>query len=78
MEKEKTKRMSALSVGERGMVKELMMPGGIRRRLLDLGLTEGAVVKCIGRSPLGDPSAYLIRGKLVAIRRRDADGVNLV
>ncbi len=77
MKKEENKRMSQLSVGEEGRVMELAAISGIRRRLLDLGLTAGAAVRCVGRSPLGDPSAYLVRGKVVAIRRSDADDVIL-
>lgn len=45
--------------------------GGMRRRLLDIGLSEDTVVKCIGCSPFGDPKAYLIRGAVIAIREED-------
>lgn len=49
--------------------------GSMRRRLLDIGLVEGTRVECIGRSPGGDPSAYLIRGAVIAIRAADCCGV---
>lgn len=42
------------------------------RRLRDLGLIEGTQIKCRYRSPLGDPTAYDIRGAVVALRQRDA------
>ena len=44
----------------------------IGRRLLDIGLTTGAKVECIGKSPCGDPKAYWIRGAVIAIRSEDA------
>ncbi len=44
----------------------------LRRRLFDIGLTPGAQVLLLGKSPLGDPAAYLIRGAVYAIRRADA------
>ena len=43
----------------------------MRRRLLDIGLVENTEVACLGRSPSGDPSAYLIRGAVIAIRSVD-------
>ncbi len=62
----------ALPVGGQGTVLRLDTPNPLRRRLLDLGLTPGATITCVGRSPGGDPSAYEICHAVVAIRRRDA------
>ena len=64
--------LNDIAVGESVTVKKLMMHGTMRRRLLDIGLTEGAKVECIGRSPAGDPTAYLIRGAVIAIRSDDS------
>lgn len=68
--------MCALKPGETGRVKKLKSEGFIRRRLLDVGLIEHTQVTCVGRSPLGDPAAYLIRGAVIAIRA--ADGKNII
>ena len=43
----------------------------MRRRLLDIGLTPDTVVECVGKSPAGDPKAFLIRGAVIAIRSED-------
>lgn len=69
------KPLAASKVGQSVRVVSLTAEGRMRRRLSDLGLIPGAVVECLGRSPLGDPTAYLIRGAVIAIRRRDAMGV---
>ena len=42
-----------------------------------LGLIPGTRVTCQGRSPAGDPAAYLVRGTVVALRARDAAAVGL-
>lgn len=65
------KYLSALKPGEIGRVKQLGKAGDIRRRLLDIGLIEHTKVECVGKSPGGDPSAYLIRGAVIAIRSED-------
>ncbi len=72
------KRLSELAVGECGIVKCILSTGGMRRRLLDVGLSLGTTVICTGRSPLGDPRAYLVRGCEIAIRRRDADEIIMI
>lgn len=61
--------------GERARVRTLETAGAMRRRLLDIGLVEGTEVECVGRSPGGDPAAYLIRGAVIAIRDSDAAGI---
>ena len=61
-------RLDELSAGEIAVVRELHLEGDIRRRLQDIGLIEGTLVECLGKSPSGDPHAYLIRGAVIAIR----------
>jgi len=61
--------------GERAVVSALRSVGSMRRRLLDIGLVENTCVECVGRSPCGDPSAYLIRGAVIAIRAEDSSGI---
>lgn len=68
--------LNRLKPGERALVKEIRTCGGMRRRLLDIGLIEDTQVECLGRSPFGDPSAYLIRGAVIAIRSED--GANIL
>ena len=53
-------------------VHALRLSGSIRRRLQDLGLVAGTRVTCIQRAAAGDPTAYLIRGAVIALRQADA------
>lgn len=78
----KTKQipLNELKVGQIATVKQLVANTGIRRRLQDIGLIEGTQVECVHRSPSGDPTAFLIRGAVIAIRTEDSSSVlmNLV
>lgn len=67
--------LPALQPGQRARVRALLNEGSIRRRLLDIGLIENTLVECIGKSPAGDPAAYLIRGAVIAIRAEDGEKV---
>ena len=64
--------LAGLKPGESARIGALLVEGALRRRLLDLGLVRGTVVKCVGQSPAGDPSAYLIRGAVIALRAGDS------
>lgn len=70
-----TNNLSDLPLGQRATVSEIQSKGTIRRRLQDIGLIPGTQVTCLQRSPLGDPSAYLIRGAVIAIRKEDSSSV---
>ncbi|MBQ8859040.1 MAG: ferrous iron transport protein A [Clostridia bacterium] len=75
---DETIRLSELGVGQGGRVREIRAAGGIRRRLMDIGLLRGGRVECVGKSPAGDPAAYLIRGAVIAIRAQDAKKILLL
>ncbi len=66
------RRLCDVQPGERARVKCLYSGENIRRRLLDIGLVEDTEVECVGKSPCGDPSAFLIRGAVIAIRSEDS------
>ncbi|MHC4610368.1 MAG: FeoA family protein [Planctomycetota bacterium] len=65
-------RLSRLSPGQGGVIRELLSSGFVRRRLLDLGFCPGTAIEVVRRSPLGDPTCYRIRGSAVALRSQDA------
>ncbi|MEN6326751.1 MAG: FeoA family protein [Syntrophomonas sp.] len=64
--------LSYLSIGQKAKVKTLTSDGSMRRRMLDLGLIGDTVVEALHRSPSGDPTAYQIRGAVIALRSEEA------
>lgn len=72
-----TNTLSALPRGRRGRVAALCNSGSIRGRLMDLGLTVGTEVECVGESPRGGMRAYRIRGAVIALRVTDSQNVLL-
>ncbi len=51
--------------------------GQQRRRLMDLGILPGTRVTAEMRSASGDPTAYVIRGAMIALRRTHAGMINI-
>ncbi|HIY08403.1 MAG TPA: ferrous iron transport protein A [Firmicutes bacterium] len=70
-----TQPMSQLKEGQDAVVTCLELDGAIRRRLIDLGLMENTPVRCLQKSPWGDPAAYWIRGAVIALRREDSSRI---
>jgi len=66
--------LSGLHPGERARVLGLTPAcrGAERRRLLDLGFVAGTPVEVEMVSPAGDPTAYRVRGTVIALRREQA------
>lgn len=69
--------LSDLPEGTRARVHALHLSGGMRRRLQDLGLVAGTRVSCIQRAAAGDPTAYRIRGAIIALRSDDAAQIEI-
>ncbi|MCB9639735.1 MAG: FeoA domain-containing protein [Myxococcales bacterium] len=67
---EQWERLSALKAGERATLLKLgsAIRGLERRRLMDFGLVPGTLLEVELQSPSGDPTAYRVRGKLIALR----------
>lgn len=64
--------LSDLSPGSVCLIVSLELSGLLRRRILDLGIVPGTLIRCIRRGPSGDPTAYLVRETLIALRHDDA------
>jgi DtxR family Mn-dependent transcriptional regulator len=76
---ERLRPLSSLEMGQSGEVAGLTTSctGPQRRRLLDLGVVPGTQIEAALRSPGGDPTAYKIRGALIALRREQADLITI-
>ena len=64
---------SSLKAGEKGKIVDISHVGNlVKRRLLDLGITEGSeiCVKCV--MPFGGPIMIESCGQCVGIRRKEA------
>jgi len=77
-EQERDNVLSSLKKGQCGCVHKMLLDEDIKRRLQDIGLTEGTTVECVQKSPGGDPTAYLIRGAVMALRVEDASKINII
>ena len=69
--------LEALDVGESGRVMAVGGPADTRHRLMEMGLTPGALVRVVRFAPLGDPIDVEVRGYHLSLRRHEARQVTL-
>ena len=69
--------LSDIRIGEKGKIKSIKISGNMRRRLLDIGITDGAEIECVFKSPFGEPTAFLIKGAVIALRNEQCDKITI-
>ena len=75
MKDEKSNRMTLdqLEVGGSCLIRQVgNQRGAVKRRLVDMGITPGTVVKLVKVAPMGDPLEVSLRGYELSLRREDA------
>ncbi len=64
--------LDQLIKGERARVSTIHTPDHVfKRRLMDMGITEGVQIKIKKIAPLGDPIDIELRGYELCLRKRD-------
>lgn len=71
------KNVAELKPGEYGTVVSIGSSGAIRRRIIDMGITPGAVVFMRKSAPFGDPIEINVRGYELSIRKAEAKEIFL-
>jgi len=72
-----TTTLDQLTPGQSAKIKKINGKGPIRRRLLDMGLTNGTDITVVRTSPLGDPVEYLVRGYHLSLRKAEAETIEV-
>jgi ferrous iron transport protein A len=62
---------------EKGRIVKVGGQGEIRRRLLDMGVANGAMVEVLRVAPLGDPVQIKVRGYDLALRKEEAGNIQI-
>ena len=67
------KTLRDVKIGENAKVVKLHGEGAIKRRIMDMGITKGIVIKVRKVAPLGDPLELTVRGYELSLRKSDAE-----
>ena len=66
------KTLREVPIGSEARVVKLHGVGALKRRIMDMGITKGIVIKVRKVAPLGDPIEITVRGYELSIRKEDA------
>jgi Fe2+ transport system protein FeoA len=69
--------LSALPPGRWATVLTVVGPGFIALRLMEMGLVPGASISVVRSAPLGDPIHIKLRDYHLALRRTEAELINV-
>ncbi len=66
-----------LKPGEEGVVARIGDRGPMRRRIMDMGVTPGVLIKVVKVAPLGDPIEVNLRGYELSLRKDEAAQIEI-
>ena len=75
MSKENT--LAALPVGAKATVKNISGESAVARRLMEMGVVPGVSVRVVKTAPFGCPLEIKVRGYNLAIRRSEAQTIEI-
>ena len=71
------KTLKDARVGETVKVVKLTGEGAVKRRIMDMGITNGVEVHIRKVAPLGDPVEVTVRGYELSLRKADAEMIEV-
>lgn len=66
-----------LKIGHSANVVKIHGEGVLKQRIMDMGITPGAVIFVRKAAPLGDPIEVNVRGYELSLRKRDAEIIEI-
>ncbi|MFC1486020.1 ferrous iron transport protein A [Candidatus Latescibacterota bacterium] len=69
------KKLTEMAPGEYGIITTVNTEGELKRRLMDMGIIEGAQVEVVKQAPLGDPLQIKVHNTLIALRKKEASTI---
>ena len=66
-----------MKIGHSANVVKIHGEGVLKQRIMDMGITPGAVIFVRKAAPLGDPIEVTVRGYELSLRKRDAEIIEI-
>ena len=71
------KTVADLKEGEEATILRVNGRGHLRARILEMGLVRGARLRMLGQAPFGDPLEVKVGGCVLALRRAEAQQIQV-
>ncbi|RLF31510.1 MAG: DtxR family transcriptional regulator [Thermoplasmata archaeon] len=70
-------KLMDLKPGRKGKVLKINLRGETNKRIVEMGITPGAVVEVERVAPLGDPIDIKVKGYHLSLRKEEAEGIEI-
>ncbi len=70
--------LANLEIGATARVKSVRGNGRISKRLMEMGIVPGVLIRVIKTAPFGDPIEVRVRGYSLAMRRNEAETIEVI
>ncbi|MEN6340020.1 MAG: FeoA family protein [Clostridiaceae bacterium] len=71
------KTLREVKIGATAKVVKLHGEGALKRRIMDMGITNGVEIYVRKVAPLGDPMEITVRGYELSVRKGDAENIEV-
>ena len=69
--------LCSLKPGDTAVISRVGERTGLHQRLTDMGFTAGTSIRCLFTGVWKDPTAYWVRGTVIALRAKDAGEIRI-
>jgi len=69
--------LSEMKEGQKGLIKHIGGNSGLRRRILEMGMTKGSEIYVEKYAPLKDPVELVVKGYHVSLRVEEAAQIDV-
>lgn len=66
-----------MAKGQSGTIAGVKVAGELGRRIREMGMVPGTIIKIQGRAPLNDPVALRVMGGTLTLRNNEADYIEV-
>ena len=71
------KTLRDAKIGETVVVAKIHGEGGVKRRIMDMGITKNVEIYVRKVAPLGDPMEHTVRSYELSLRKADAEMIEI-
>ncbi|WP_418964116.1 FeoA family protein [Cetobacterium sp.] len=70
-------KLTELKKGQSARIVKIGRIGELKKRLVDMGVTAGEIIRLERNAPLGDPQEFIVKSTNIAIRKQDAQNIEI-
>lgn len=69
------KGLNEIEIKQKVKVVQIVPGSKVRRRIMDMGITNGVEITLEGKAPMGDPIEIQVRGYKLSLRKNEAKDI---